>query len=83
MNIVEDVPTDEMSVKSQESNISLINRNLVITSLPQHVIITVSDISGRLIINQLSMGESLIVQLPEAGPYIVTIGNKVTKILAQ
>jgi hypothetical protein len=81
-NIVEHIVTGIATVSASRLNIRVMGRTVEI-SLPEassHV--QVVDISGRQLYNGKPSGSTFTVTLPQAGVYLVRVGNKTVKLVA-
>lgn len=80
-NIVEEDTTSGINTfKINELNIEIRENRLMFSNLPQHAIVTVVDISGKVIYSKVTNSESLSMFLPNHGTYVVRVGNKATKV---
>ena len=81
-NIVEHVVTGISSSSAYKLNIRVIGRMMEIDLPAESAYVRVVDISGRQLYNGKPTGSTLSVTLPQAGIYLVRVGNKTAKLAA-
>jgi hypothetical protein len=79
-NIVEHIVTGISSVSASKLNIRVIGRTMEIDLPGASAPVQVADISGRQLYNGKPSGSILSVSLPQAGIYLVRVGNKTAKL---
>jgi hypothetical protein len=82
INIVEHIVTDIAVVSASRLNIRLMGRRLEIGLPETSAYVQVTDISGRQLYNGTPSGSILSLTLPQAGIYLVRVGNNVAKLVA-
>jgi hypothetical protein len=81
-NIVEHIVTGIATVSASRLNIRVMGRTMEICLPEASAHVQVVDISGRQLYNGTPSGSTLSITLPQAGIYIVRVGNKTTKLVA-
>lgn len=80
VNITEHTITGITTVPASKLNIRVTGRTMEISLPDVSLHVQVLDISGRQLYNGKSSGSTLSVTLPQAGVYLIRVGNKATKL---
>lgn len=80
-NIVEDLPTTTFNAKASNLRIKTTKNRAVISDLPKGVSVTVYNTQGLIIYNQNATEETISVNLPARGIYIVKVGSQSLKVI--
>jgi hypothetical protein len=82
INIVEHIVTGIAVVSASRLNIRVIGHTVEIGLPEASIPVQVVDINGRQLYNGTPSGRTLFVPLPQAGIYLVRVGNKTAKLVA-
>ncbi len=83
INIVEHTVTGIATVAASKLNIRVIGHTVEIGLPEKPAQIQVVDISGRQLYNEKPSGSTISISLPQAGVYLIRVGNKTTKLVVK
>ena len=79
-NIVEDISTATFNATASNLKVNTTNGKALISGLTQGASVVVYNLQGVAIYNQKAIAETLSVNLPARGVYVVTMGNESVKV---
>lgn len=81
LNIIDDLPTDVHNATSSNFKVGVQNGQAILTNIPTGETITIYTLQGTPIYNQQATTETVTVNLPAHGVYVVKVGEESVKVV--